>query len=130
MKRMGIAILLIAALLTGCTGGGTIPTTTTVPPANLGGSEDIMKIPADAFPNRSDSILYARKVGQITGQAGFTDTYEKFNVFGTDLGIPYYDETTGRLTLLFGDTYAADLQATVDRIQTLVDEGVYPAKLF
>lgn len=30
----------------------------------------------------------------------------------------------------FGVTYAADRQATVDRIQTLVDEGVYPEKLF
>lgn len=30
----------------------------------------------------------------------------------------------------FGVTYAVDRQATVDRIQTLVDEGVYPAKLF
>lgn len=30
----------------------------------------------------------------------------------------------------FGVTYAADRQATVDRIQTLVDEGVYPSKLF
>ena len=30
----------------------------------------------------------------------------------------------------FGVTYAADRQATVERIQRLVDEGVYPAKLF
>ena len=30
----------------------------------------------------------------------------------------------------FGVTYAADRQATVDRIQQLVDEGVYPKKLF
>ena len=30
----------------------------------------------------------------------------------------------------FGVTYAADRQATVDRIQQLVDEGVYPNKLF
>ena len=30
----------------------------------------------------------------------------------------------------FGVTYAADRQATVDRIQRLVDEGVYPNKLF
>jgi hypothetical protein len=30
----------------------------------------------------------------------------------------------------FGVTYAADRQATVDRIQKLVDEGVYPNKLF
>ena len=66
-----------------------------------------MTIPEDAFTNRSDTILYVRKVGQITGEAGFTNTMERFNVYGTDLGIPYYDETTGRLTLLFGDTYAA-----------------------
>ena len=30
----------------------------------------------------------------------------------------------------FGVTYAADRQATVERIQKLVDEGVYPNKLF
>jgi hypothetical protein len=30
----------------------------------------------------------------------------------------------------FGVTYAADRQDTVDRIQKLVDEGVYPNKLF
>ena len=30
----------------------------------------------------------------------------------------------------FGVTYAADRQSTVDRIQQLVDEGVYPNKLF
>ena len=30
----------------------------------------------------------------------------------------------------FGVTYAADRQGVVDRIQSLVDEGVYPAKLF
>lgn len=30
----------------------------------------------------------------------------------------------------FGVTYSADRQATVDRIQALVNEGVYPSKLF
>ena len=30
----------------------------------------------------------------------------------------------------FGVTYAADREATVNRIQTLVNEGVYPSKLF
>ena len=30
----------------------------------------------------------------------------------------------------FGVTYAADRQDTVDRIQKLIDEGVYPQKLF
>ncbi|MBR6607009.1 MAG: nucleotidyltransferase, partial [Prevotella sp.] len=30
----------------------------------------------------------------------------------------------------FGVTYAADRQDTVDRIQQLINEGVYPEKLF
>ena len=30
----------------------------------------------------------------------------------------------------FGVTYSADRQDTVDRIQKLVDEGVYPNQLF
>lgn len=30
----------------------------------------------------------------------------------------------------FGVTYAADRQGVVDRIQKLIDEGVYPNKLF
>lgn len=30
----------------------------------------------------------------------------------------------------FGVTYSADRQAVVDKIQSLVDEGVYPNKLF
>lgn len=30
----------------------------------------------------------------------------------------------------FGVTYSADRQSVVDRIQSLIDEGVYPAKLF
>ena len=30
----------------------------------------------------------------------------------------------------FGVTYAADRQGTVDRIQSLIDDGTYPAKLF
>jgi uncharacterized protein YoaH (UPF0181 family) len=30
----------------------------------------------------------------------------------------------------FGVTYAADRQATVERIQQLVNDGVYPEKLF
>jgi hypothetical protein len=30
----------------------------------------------------------------------------------------------------FGVTYAADREDTVKRIQKLIDEGVYPSKLF
>ena len=30
----------------------------------------------------------------------------------------------------FGVTYAADRQSVVDKIQSLVDDGTYPAKLF
>ncbi len=36
-------------------------------------------------------------------------------------------DTTSRW---FGVTYAADRQGVVDRIQSLVDEGVYPSVLF
>ena len=30
----------------------------------------------------------------------------------------------------FGVTYSADREGTVERIQSLINEGVYPAKLF
>ena len=30
----------------------------------------------------------------------------------------------------FGVTYSADRQSVVDKIQSLIDEGVYPNKLF
>jgi hypothetical protein len=39
-------------------------------------------------------------------------------------------EVLDTTSVWFGVTYAADRQATVDRIQKLVDEGVYPKKLF
>lgn len=105
MKRFTISLFLIAAMLiTGCTGN---PGTTAGPTEEPTVSNDTLSIPADAFVSRSDALLYVRKVGQVTGQAGFTDTYSRFNVYGTDLGIPYYDEENGRLTFLFGDTYAA-----------------------
>lgn len=101
MKRIILVMSMIASiLLAGC--GSVQPDAGT-----SSGQEEELTIPEDAFQSRSDTLLYVKKVGQITGQAGFTDTLEKFNVCGTDLGIPYYDETTGRLTLFFGDTYSA-----------------------
>ena len=39
-------------------------------------------------------------------------------------------EVLDTTSVWFGVTYAADRQATVERIQKLVDEGVYPNKLF
>lgn len=106
MKKTGLALLLSATLLlTGCTADPAAdPTGTT---GSTEKPSNTLSVPEDAFPNRSDTLLYAKRLGQITGEGGFTDTFTNFNVYGTDLGIPYYDETTGRLTLLFGDTYAA-----------------------
>lgn len=102
MKRIVISALLVALLLAGC-GTQEADQSTDAPTAPTGNA---LTVPADAYPSRSDTLLYVKRVGSITGEQGFTNTMEKFNVFGTDLGIPYYDEATGRLTLLFGDTYS------------------------
>ncbi len=104
MKRIMISALLICALvLSGCgTAADPEQTDDTTAPTAAGK----LTVPGDAFPSRSDTLLYVKRLGSITGEAGFTNTMERFNVYGTDLGIPYYDETTGRLTLLFGDTYS------------------------
>ena len=40
------------------------------------------------------------------------------------------DGSTDTTSKWFGVTYAADRESTVARIQQLVDEGVYPNKLF
>ncbi len=107
MKKTVCMILLSALLLVGCQ--TTVPgasTGNTEPSGSAGGNSPQLQIPADAYPSRSDELLYVRKVGSVTGEQGFTNTMTRFNVFGTDLGVPYYDEYTGRLTLLFGDTYS------------------------
>ncbi len=98
--------MIAVLLLTGCTPMNGTTTTNTPGTTASTPAGNTWTIPADAYPNRSHDILYVRRVGSITGEAGFTNTMQKFNVYGTDLGIPYYDETTGRLTLLFGDTYS------------------------
>lgn len=56
-------------------------------------------------PVYSNMIKSVEDVGVITGIKGFTDTYTKYNIGGTDLGIPYYDSTRGQMYLLFGDTF-------------------------
>ncbi len=106
MKRVLIIMLLIMSLLaTGCVGDqpdasnsveGSQPSTPT----------EQLQIPEGSVQGNSDKLLYVKKLGSVTGTAGFTNTMDQFNVYGTDLGIPYYDSYTGRLTFFFGDTYA------------------------
>lgn len=106
MKRVCLIILLIMSMmLCGCVPGENPGTTL---PEDTSGQTGLT-VPGDALEieGMSDQLLYVRKVGSVTGEAGFTNTMERFNVYGTDLGIPYYDSYTGRLTCLFGDTYAA-----------------------
>lgn len=93
-----IAMLLSLTLLAGCAAAP-------APEASQEPSRASSSIPEDAFPSRSGELLYVRKVAQLTGEAGTRNTLEAFDVYGTDLGIPYYDGE--RLTFLFGDTYAA-----------------------
>lgn len=96
MKKIGVIMLLIASmLLPGCS-KNPLETTAT----------EGVESTAGTFPNRSDTLQYVKRVGFVTGESGFVNTMERFNVMGTDLGIPYYDPENGRLTLLFGDTYS------------------------
>lgn len=110
MKKIIIMLMLVFfLLLAGCStapaGESTAASGDPAVPTQDGSG---LTVPEDAYPRRSDTLLYVRRLGAVTGEAGFTDTMAAFNVYGTDLGIPYYDESTGRLTLLFGDTYSAD----------------------
>lgn len=59
------------------------------------------------IPVKAEGIESVRNIGLITGENGFLNTMETFDVYGTDLGIPYYDEELKQLTFLFGDTYSA-----------------------
>lgn len=46
--------------------------------------------------------------GILTGEGGFSDT-RKFDVNGTDLGIPVYSKKENNLWLFFGDTFSTPL---------------------
>lgn len=58
------------------------------------------------FPVYSDSIEKIEFVGMLTGVNAYENTLEKWDIGGTDLGIPYYDEQRGQMYFLFGDTFS------------------------
>ena len=59
----------------------------------------------EEFPVYSDSIEKIEFVGMLTGVNAYDNTLEKWDIGGTDLGIPYYDEQRGQMYFLFGDTF-------------------------
>lgn len=98
MKKKLLALLLSCTLvLCSC---ATMPETTP-------GTTTENTIPADVIPNYSNSLLYVREVGKVTGASAFTNTESRFSVGATDLGFCYYDETLGRLYTIFGDTFSS-----------------------
>lgn len=44
-------------------------------------------------------------LGLVTGALAKPNTIDTYNIGGTDLGIPYYDDTRDQMYLLFGDTF-------------------------
>lgn len=108
MKRKILAALLIAVLLlSGCAQTNDEPTN---PTTDNGGTEptgSVLTVPEDALPNYSDQLLYVKELGKVTGDNAFTNTTDRFAVGATDLGFCYYDEGTGRLNVIFGDTFGS-----------------------
>lgn len=76
------------------TGGGDDDPNTDVPV--------VWDIPEGSFTH-SKRIMYVKDRGYCTGKNAFTDT-SKYNMTGTDLGFPFYDDELKRLYVSFGDT--------------------------
>lgn len=53
----------------------------------------------------SPMISTVEDLGLVTGVLAKPSTKDVYNIGGTDLGIPYYDETRKQMYLLFGDTF-------------------------
>lgn len=53
----------------------------------------------------SSMISTVEDLGLVTGVLAKPSTKDVYNIGGTDLGIPYYDETRQQMYLLFGDTF-------------------------
>lgn len=54
----------------------------------------------------SEKIKTVEDLGLVTGVLAKPSTLDKYKIGGTDLGIPYYDDTRGQMYLLFGDTFS------------------------
>ena len=58
------------------------------------------------LPVYSQKISTVEDLGLVTGALANPSTLDKYNIGGTDLGIPYYDSTRNKMYLLFGDTFS------------------------
>ncbi len=52
----------------------------------------------------SEAIERVQKVKMLTGVNAVDNTQSNWDIGGTDLGFPYWDETRGKMYFLFGDT--------------------------
>lgn len=57
------------------------------------------------LPTYSTKMKTVEDLGLVTGVLAPQNTLEKYNIGGTDLGIPYYDDVRNQMYLLFGDTF-------------------------
>lgn len=107
MKRKLYAALLAALLLlSGCTPVAQPTGPSTSGSAGGPSNSSVLTVPEDALPQYSDTLLYVREVGKVTGDDAFTNTTQRFGVGATDLGFCYYDQQMSRLVTIFGDTFA------------------------
>lgn len=69
----------------------------------LGGcSNGVNAIPLDTYSSKIETV---EDLGLVTGVLAKPSTKDVYNIGGTDLGIPYYDDTREQMYLLFGDTF-------------------------
>lgn len=72
----------------------------------LGGcSNGIDPVVLDTYSSKIEKV---EDLGLVTGTLANPSTKDVYNIGGTDLGIPYYDETRKQMYLLFGDTFASN----------------------
>ena len=67
-----------------------------------------------SYYSRSDYIESIDWVGQVTGEESISKTFSRFNVGGTDLGIPLYNSKNDTVYVFFGDTFMAHSQMSGD----------------
>lgn len=70
----------------------------------LGGCSD--GVNGVALEVYSPFIKSVKDLGLVTGTLAKPSTLDEYNIGGTDLGIPYYDDSRDEMYLLFGDTFS------------------------
>ena len=57
------------------------------------------------------AVKSVSSVGMVTGPDSFSQTQPNWDLGGTDLGIPIYNEATGTMYIAFGDSYSEYTQS-------------------